>query len=151
MNAQASTPAANTVARTMLRVVIGFLFAAHGFQKYVQYTIEGTAAAFTQMGVPAAGLVAPIQATLEVVGGIALILGLATRVFGYLLAITMVGAIFMVHLAGGIFVENGGLELVAALGAGALAIALVGAGRFSLDHVIEGLRGSRSDRGLVKA
>lgn len=81
--------ALNTVARTVLRVVVGFLFAAHGWQKYNEFTITGTQGAFAQMGVPAADVVAPIIATLELVGGIALILGLATRPFAALLTLNM--------------------------------------------------------------
>jgi len=90
-------PALTTSARTILRVIAGFLFAAHGWQKFNEFTIAGTQAAFTQMGVPAAQAVAPVVATLELVGGVALILGVLTRVFAVLLALDMLGALFMVH------------------------------------------------------
>ncbi|MET3720166.1 putative membrane protein YphA (DoxX/SURF4 family) [Arthrobacter sp. UYEF21] len=43
-----------TTALTILRVALGFLFAAHGWQKFNEWTIAGTQAAFAQMGVPAA-------------------------------------------------------------------------------------------------
>lgn len=140
MNPHPTSSAAITVARTVLRIVLGFLFAAHGWQKYAQFTIEGTVAAFGQMGVPAAGIAAPAVATLEIVGGIALILGLLARIFAALLTLAMAGAAVMVHAPAGVFVESGGFELVAALGAGALAVALVGPGRLSLDQVIANLR-----------
>ena len=130
--------ALNTVAQSILRVVVGFLFAAHGWQKYNEFTIAGTQGAFTQMGVPAADLVAPIVATLELVGGIALILGLATRPVAILLTLNMVGAIALVHAPAGIFVEAGGFELVLMLGASALAVALIGPGKFSLDNLLFG-------------
>lgn len=130
--------ALNTAAQTILRMVVGFLFAAHGWQKYNEFTIAGTQGAFTQMGVPAADLVAPIVATLELVGGIALILGLATRPIAILLALNMVGAIALVHAPAGIFVEAGGFELVLMLGASALAVALAGPGKFSLDNALFG-------------
>lgn len=130
--------ALNTAARTVLRLVIGFLFAAHGWQKYNEFTITGTQGAFTQMGVPAADVVAPIIATLELVGGIALILGLATRPFAALLTLNMLGAIILVHASAGIFVETGGFELVLLLGASSLAVALAGPGRLSLDHLLFG-------------
>ena len=122
----------------MLRVVVGFLFAAHGWQKYNEFTIAGTQGAFTQMGVPAADLVAPVVATLELVGGIALVLGLATRPIAILLTLNMVGAIALVHAPAGIFVEAGGFELVLMLGASALAVALIGPGKFSLDNLMFG-------------
>ena len=122
-------PALTTSARTILRVITGFLFAAHGWQKFNEFTISGTQAAFTQMGVPAAQVVAPVVATLELVGGVALILGVLTRVFAALLAVDMLGALFLVHASAGVFVTTGGYELVLILAAAALAVALVGAGR----------------------
>lgn len=138
MDSAIKNPALATAAQTILRVVIGFLFAAHGWQKYFQFTLDGTTAAFGQMGIPAAGLVAPVVATLEIVGGIALILGVLTRIFAVLLTVNMLGAIFLVHISAGVFVEAGGYELVLALAAGAAAIALLGAGRISVDRFIPG-------------
>lgn len=136
MNTFANNPRLQVAARILLRLAFGFLFLAHGWQKFFQYTIEGTTAAFGQMGVPAAGLIAPVAATLEIVGGAAIILGLLTRVFAGLLGLQMVAALFMVHAPAGVFVENGGFELVLALAAGALALFLVGPGRISLDALI---------------
>lgn len=133
MNTSATNTSMITLTQTMLRIVIGFLFAAHGWQKYFQYTLDGTVAAFGQMGVPAAGFVAPIIATLEIVGGIALILGVLTRLFATLLGLNMLGALFLVHAPAGVFVDAGGFELVLALATGAAAIALMGPGRISVD------------------
>ena len=132
-----------TSARTILRIVTGFLFAAHGWQKFNEFTIAGTQAAFAQMGVPAANVAAPIIATLELVGGVALILGVLTRVFAALLAVNMLGALFLVHAPAGIFAATGGYELVLILAAAALAVALVGAGKVSVDKVLFGRSGSR--------
>ncbi|MFC9334156.1 MULTISPECIES: DoxX family protein [Arthrobacter] len=132
-----------TTALTVLRVIAGFLFAAHGWQKFNEFTIAGTQASFAKMGVPAAELAAPAVATLELVGGIALILGVLTRVFAALLALNMLGAFFLVHASAGVFVGNGGYELVLLLAAGALAIALAGAGRFSADAAMFGRGNSK--------
>lgn len=129
------SPAATT-AVTVLRVVAGFILAAHGWQKFNQFTIAGTQASFAQMGVPAAELVAPVVATLELVGGIALILGALTRVFAALLALDMLGALFLVHAPAGVFAADGGYELVLILAAAAIAIAFFGPGRFSADHAL---------------
>ncbi|MGW9413966.1 DoxX family protein [Arthrobacter cupressi] len=136
-----STP--TTTALTVLRVIVGFIFAAHGWQKFSEFTIAGTQAAFTQMGVPAASAAAPLVAGLELVGGIALIAGILTRVFGALLALNMLGALVLVHAPAGVFVANGGYELVLALGGGALAVALAGAGRLSVDAAAFGRKGSK--------
>lgn len=136
-------PTLTTTARTILRIVAGFLFAAHGWQKFNEFTIAGTQAAFAQMGVPAANLAAPVIATLELVGGVALVLGVLTRVFAALLALNMLGALFLVHAPAGIYVATGGYELVLILAAAALAVALVGAGRVSVDKALFGRTGSR--------
>ncbi len=132
-----------TSARTILRIVAGFLFAAHGWQKFNEFTIAGTQAAFAQMGVPAANLAAPVIATLELVGGVALILGVLTRVFAALLAVNMLGALFLVHAPAGIYAATGGYELVLILAAAALALTLVGAGKVSVDKVLFGRSGSK--------
>ena len=136
-------PALTTSARTILRVITGFLFAAHGWQKFNEWTIAGTQAAFTQMGVPAAGLAAPAVATLELVGGIALIVGVLTRVFAVLLALDMLGALFLVHVSAGVFAATGGYELVLLLAGAAVAVALVGAGKLSADRALFGRANSK--------
>ncbi|MBT2522266.1 DoxX family protein [Arthrobacter sp. ISL-28] len=135
--------ALTTTALTILRVIVGFLFAAHGWQKFNQFTIAGTQAAFSKMGVPAAEAAAPIVATLELVGGIALILGVLARVFAVLLALNMLGALFLVHAPAGVFAETGGFELVLLLAAAALAVALTGAGRLSVDGALFGRSGTK--------
>jgi len=136
-------PTLTTTALTILRVIAGFLFAAHGWQKFSEFTIAGTQASFAKMGVPAAEAAAPVVATLELAGGIALILGVLTRVFAALLALDMLGAFFLVHAPAGVFAANGGYELVLLLAAGALAIALTGAGRLSVDRALFGRAGSK--------
>ncbi|PWH06159.1 hypothetical protein DEO23_10175 [Brachybacterium endophyticum] len=125
------------------RVVLGVVFAAHGAQKFWQFGLGATSQNFAGMGVPMPELAAPVVAALELIGGIALVLGLLTPWAGILLAIDMLVAAVLVHASAGIFVDGGGWELVGALGAGALALAAAGAGRISLDHAILGRRSGR--------
>jgi putative oxidoreductase len=132
-----------TSAITILRVILGFLFTAHGWQKFNEFTIAGTQASFAKMGVPAAEVTAPVVASLELAGGIALILGVLTRVVGALLALDMLGALFLVHAQAGVFAAAGGYELVLLLAAAALALALTGAGRISVDRALFGRKNSR--------
>jgi putative oxidoreductase len=132
-----------TTAVTILRVILGFLFAAHGWQKFNEFTIAGTQASFAKMGVPAAEIAAPAVASLELAGGIALIVGILTRVVAALLAVDMLGALFLVHASAGIFASAGGYELVLLLAAAALAVALTGAGRISVDSALFGRTNSR--------
>ena len=92
---------------------------------------------------PAAQISAPLVAGLELAGGIALILGVLTRVVAALLALNMLGALVLVHAAAGVFADKGGYELVLLLAAAALALALTGAGRLSVDRALFGRRNSR--------
>ncbi|GAB4100402.1 DoxX family protein [Sinomonas halotolerans] len=141
-----STPArtaSSDAARAILRIALGAVFFAHGWQKFFEYTVAGTQGAFGQMGVPAAQLAAPLAAGLELVGGALLIVGLLTRVAGALLAVEMLVALILVHAPAGMFVEKGGIELVLVLAAGAAAVALVGPGRASLDALLFGRSNGR--------
>lgn len=96
------------------------------------------------MGVSAPELTAPAISVIELVGGIALVLGAFTGIAGVVLALEMLVAALLIHVPAGIYIENGGWELVGALGAGALLVAAFGAGRFSVDSVLRGRRGARN-------
>ena len=91
----------------------------------------------------AAGFVAPVVATLELVGGMVLVLGVLSRPIAALLTPNMVGALALVHATAGIFVETGGFELVLLLAAAALAVVLVGPGRLSVDNALFGRKTSK--------
>jgi putative oxidoreductase len=131
---------ARDLAILVTRVAIGLVFLAHGWQKLFTNGIDGTAAFFDQAGVPAATAAAWTAAVVELAGGGALVLGLAVPVTGLLLLVDMIGAWLFVHAGAGLFVDQGGYELVLALGAAALLLAALGAGRFSLDHLLTGRR-----------
>ncbi|OIJ20686.1 oxidoreductase [Anaerobacillus alkalidiazotrophicus] len=90
----------NEIGAFLLRVVLGVVFLAHGAAKF-QGGIENIAGWFDSIGLP--GGLAYIVATIELVGGIALILGFGTRIVSVLLGLIMVGAIFKVKLAAGFF------------------------------------------------
>ncbi|MGP9693460.1 DoxX family protein [Brachybacterium sp. AOP25-B2-12] len=125
------------------RVVLGVVFVAHGWQKIDQFGIAGVTENFRGLGVPLPELAAPFIAYLELIGGILLIVGLLTPIVGVLLTLDMVVAAILVHVSNGLFIDQGGWELVGVLGAGALALAAAGPGRLSVDHAYSGRRGAR--------
>ncbi|WP_166973475.1 DoxX family protein [Brevibacterium atlanticum] len=129
-----------TIARDIItaiaRIILGVIFIAHGWQKFNEWTVAGTADSFAQMGVPLPEIAAPFATFVELIGGALLILGALTPVVGVLLAANVIGALVIVHLTPTPFVDQGGWELVAALAAGVLLIAATGPGRFSIDQFL---------------
>ncbi len=126
---------ARDVVLLVVRVVAGVVLLAHGLQKVG----DGQAAVtqgFEQMGVPAPGLSAFFATWVETIGGALLVVGLALPVAAALLVLDMVGAALVVHAANGVFVDQGGWELVGALGAVCLALVVTGAGRLSVDGLL---------------
>ncbi len=124
------------VVTLIARVATGVVFIAHGWQKFTEWGLDGTSASFGQMGVPLPTLSAWFAAIVELAGGAALILGALTPIVGALLALNMLGAFVIVHAGNGVFVGDGGFELVLILAAAALLLAVHGAGRFSIDRLL---------------
>ena len=152
MNVRASErtidPAIAPWGPTLLRVVVGFTFFMHGYQKLFQMGVGGVGGFFGQLGVPAPGVAAVVVSVLEAVGGLALIAGLLTRVVGVLLAVDVLVALLVVHLPNGFYAMENGIELVLVLAAAALALAIAGPGAAALDHAL-GVERRFAGRGVV--
>jgi len=69
-----------------------------------------------------------------------ILVGAATAVVGVLVVLDMLGAALIVHVGNGVMVTDGGWELVGVIGAAALVLAAVGAGRYSVDHALASRR-----------
>lgn len=123
------------IALTLLRVVIGAIFIAHGAQKLFVFGFAGVAGGFAGMGVPMARILGPFVTLVEFFGGIALGVGLLTRLASLGIASTMVVAILLVHLKQGFF-NPGGVEFPLSLLASTIALILTGPGAWSLDALI---------------
>jgi len=119
----------------LLRFVLGISFFVHGFVKF-QGGIENTVGWFDSIGIP--GFLAYVVASIELVGGIALILGLGTRIVSALLTLVMVGAILKVKLAIGFLgtAEMAGYELDLAFLVIALFLAVNGSKLWSVDEAV---------------
>jgi putative oxidoreductase len=127
----------------IVRVGLGVVMIAHGWQKYALNTLDGTRQGFAQMGVPFPDLAAMGVTALEIFGGAAIILGLLTPLVGLAYTATMIGAAVLVHGPNGFFASGGGYEFVGLLAVLSLGLAVSGAGRFSLDHALVGRRRER--------
>ncbi|MGL4305743.1 MAG: DoxX family protein [Mycobacteriaceae bacterium] len=123
------------IAVLIARLGIGVIFIAHGWQKFFTNGIEATRAGFKAMEAPVPDLSAVVAATIELGGGIALVVGVLTPIAGILLALNMLGAFFIAHTGNGLFVTDGGYEYVLALGVASLLIAAVGPGKLSVDAI----------------
>jgi putative oxidoreductase len=122
---------------TMLRVVVGIVFFVHGLQKLFVMGFGGVAGMMEGLAVPAPGLFAVVLTLVELLGGLALILGLFTRVAVIPLAVDMLVATLTVHLPNGFFtVPNGGYEFTLVLMAASVALAIAGPGEAALDRFL---------------
>jgi len=127
-----SSPRQLSIGLAVLRVAVATIFIRHGAQKLFVFGFAGVTGAFAHMGVPLPGLMGPFIGLLEFFGGIALVIGLLTRLVALGLVFDMLGAIVLVRLKGGF----SSYELEFLLLGSSLALALTGAGRFSVDALL---------------
>jgi putative oxidoreductase len=116
----------------LLRAVVGLVFVVHGGQKLFGFGLAGTAGFLGSLGIPLPTIAAAGLVAVELLGGVALLLGAWTRIAATLLAADMLVAMLTVHLRGGFFVPDG-VEFVLTLFGGCLALAGLGAGPWSVD------------------
>jgi len=128
-------------AALVLRVPVGLILAAHGAQKlfgwFGGYGLEGTGQWLASIGLEPGYLMALLAGGAEFFGGLALVLGLLTRPAAVVAALTMLVAIFAVHIGNGLFMANNGYEYALTLFAATVALAIQGAGRFAVDNLLQ--------------
>lgn len=120
-----------TVMLTLLRVGVGVIMIAHGWQKLMNP--EATATAFAQMGIPVPALSVWLAIAGELFGGLGVLLGFLTPVAALGPACVMIVAILWVHIENGLFARNNGFELPLTILLASLYIAFRGAGPISVD------------------
>ena len=129
---------------TLLRLVLGVVFFAHGAQKMLGwfggYGFSGTMGYFTHSGIPVPLAFLAIAA--EFFGGMGLVVGLLSRVAAFGIVVNMVVAVLTVHLPNGFFMNWSGAQkgegfechlLAIALG---IAILMKGGGAVSMDGAL---------------
>jgi putative oxidoreductase len=130
---------------TVLRLALGIVVFPHGAQKllgwYGGWGYDATMSWFASIGVPAILGILAILA--DFAGGLALIAGLGTRVAAFGIGVNMVVATLLVHLPNGFFMnwsgaqKGEGFEFHILAFAMAVALAIGGGGRYSLDRTIK--------------
>src|SRR2546430_12373667 len=103
----------DSIATTILRLVLGIVFFAHGAQKMLGwfggFGFSGTMGFFTgSMHIPAPLAFLAIAA--EFFGSLGLILGFLTRIAAFGIATNMIVAILTVHVANGFFMNWTGAQ-----------------------------------------
>ncbi|MCB9798790.1 DoxX family protein [Candidatus Nomurabacteria bacterium] len=111
------------------RLIIGVLFVMHGYGKLSD--ISATQTMFDNMGIFLPKIIGPLVGVLELLGGIALILGAYTATAALILGIIMLGALLFVHLKNGIM-GPGGSEMVLVFIAALLPLISNGGGKWAL-------------------
>ncbi len=117
---------------SLLRVSLGVLFLAHVALKIFVFTIPGFVAYFATLGLPAIAAYGVIA--LELIGGLALVLGIYATWVAVPLALEMLATIVMVHGHNGWLFTNagGGWEYPAFWAISLVALSLLGDGAFAL-------------------
>jgi putative oxidoreductase len=128
---------------TVLRVVVGIVFIMHGYQKLFVWGFDGVEQGFAGMGIPLPGISAIVVSLVEFFCGLALLLGLFTRLAAIPPAIVMIVAITMVHLKNG-FYNPQGVEFPLTLLAALVCLMLAGPGEAALDNALARRRGPAS-------
>ena len=122
-------------AALVLRVSLGVMYIAHSLVlKHFMYTLPGTAQFFASIGLPAA--LAYLTFWGELVGGVALVAGIGTRIVALGLIPILLGATWVHAGNGWVFsAANGGWEYPVFLIAASVVAALLGDGRYAVSSL----------------
>ncbi len=121
----------------VVRLAVGLVFIMHGGQKLFEFGISGTTAFMAQTGLPLPGVSAVLITFTELLGGLAVLTGTATRVASALLTFAMMVAIASVHITKGFFAPAG-FEYPLTLLLVNVGLIFSGAGAYSVDAAISG-------------
>jgi putative oxidoreductase len=130
--------AARDLVLLLARIGLGIIMIAHAklMWDFGGGSLAGVGGLWTQSNVPLPTIAGPANVLFEFVGGIAMIVGLGVPIVGVLMALNMVGAWVFVHTSPLFSMDHNGPELVIMIGLLSLVLAVIGSGRFGLDHLI---------------
>ena len=117
----------------VLRVVVGIVFLVAGWQK-MQMGNTAVAGFFAAGGIPAASFFAFLVTWIEILGGIAVILGFWTKLWAKVLSFIMLVAVIVTAANGGGFTGATGYELPLIMFAATFTLFCIGGGRWSIDR-----------------
>ena len=120
-----------SVAVLVGRILLAAMFVLAGFAKLAD--IAGTAGWFGSIGLPAPTIVAVLVGLLELIGGLAIVVGFQTRIAALALAAFTIGASLLAHLNFADMTQFLFFQKNFAIVGGLLMLAAVGAGAYSLD------------------
>ncbi len=119
------------------RILIGLIFAAHGWAKrFSGGGIDGTAGWFDSIGMKPGRLHAQLASGTEMLTGLMLAVGLLTPFAAAGIIGVMVVAGWVVHRSNGFFIVGEGWEYTFIFGLMALLVAGLGPGRWSIDWAL---------------
>ncbi len=113
------------------RILLSIIFILAGFGKIT--ALGGTAGYFGSMGLPAPMVTAVVVALVELLGGIAILVGFQTRIASYILALFCVATAFVAHFDFADQMQMINFQKNLAMAGGFLVLAAYGAGSLSID------------------
>jgi putative oxidoreductase len=121
----------NNTLLLVARLLLSFMFIMAGAQKFTD--LAGTAGYISSVGLPAGSLLAPLAGVLEVVAGLAILVGFQTRIAAWALAAFCVAAAVFFHYAPADMMQTLLFTKNLTIAGGLLALSVAGAGAWSLD------------------
>jgi putative oxidoreductase len=122
------------------RTVIGLVMAAHGAQKlfgwFGGYGLNKTGEFFVHLGFQRGRAFAAAASLTEITSGLLITLGFLGPIGPALVVSVMLVAVFTVHWKNGLFAGDNGIEVPLLYATGAIALALIGYGRYSVDALL---------------